>query len=200
MSKFVYLASKSPRRQELLGQLGIGFKMLLADPGEDTEHLENVTAAESARHYVQRVVVLKAGAAVLRRRKRALSRAPILAADTTVALGRAILGKPDGPNDAARMLALLSGKTHRVLTAVAVTDGQRLNLALSESKVTLRVLTKVEIRTYIESQEPFGKAGSYAIQGRAGAFVAHLSGSFSGVMGLPLFETSQLLRDFKLRF
>jgi len=190
----IYLASQSPRRQELLRQLGVEFELLLADASEDAESLEVVLRGETPRHYVQRVTALKAGAAVLRLRARGLPPAPILTADTTVALGRTILGKPVDPADACAMLQRLSGVTHRVLTAVAVTDGQRLDLALSESRVRFGALEDAMIERYVASGEPFGKAGAYAIQGRAAAFVEHISGSHSGIVGLPLCETAALLR------
>ena len=194
----LYLASQSPRRQELLRQFGIAFELLIADANEDAEALEVVQPRESPRHYVQRVATLKAGAAVLRLKQRGLPSAPILAADTTVALGRRILGKPADARDAVDMLAALSGRVHRVLTAVAVTDGKRLELALSESRVRFRSLDGREIDAYIAHGEPFNKAGAYAIQGRAAAFVSHISGSHSGIVGLPMFETAALLERFRV--
>ena len=193
-SDFIYLASQSPRRQELLRQIGIRFELLLPDADEDSEALEVALPGETPRHYVQRVTALKAGAAVLRLRRRGLRDAPILAADTTVALGRVVLGKPADAADAAAILARLASHTHRVLTAVAITSGARLDLALSESRVRFAPLTADEIRAYVASGEPFGKAGAYAIQGRAAAFIEHISGSQSGIVGLPLFETAALLR------
>ena len=196
MPPSLYLASQSPRRQELLRQFGIAFELLVAGVGEDAEALEAVQPRESPRHYVQRVTALKAGAAVLRLRQRGLPGAPILAADTTVALGRRILGKPVDARDAADMLAALSARVHRVLTAVAITDGKRLELALSESRVRFRSLDRGEIDAYVAHGEPFGKAGAYAIQGRASAFVSHISGSHSGIVGLPMFETAALLARF----
>jgi septum formation protein len=200
MAPFIYLASQSPRRQELLKQLGVTVLPLIPDSSEDPESLEAIVAGETARHYVQRVTVLKAGAAVLRLRRHALPRAPILTADTTVAIGRTILGKPATSRDAVQMLGMLSGRQHRVLTAVAVTNGHRLVWSLSESSVTMRTLTVREIRAYVASGEPFGKAGGYAIQGRAAAFVTRIAGSFSGIMGLPLCETAALLARFKVRY
>ena len=196
MPPALYLASQSSRRQELLRQFGIAFELLIGDANEDSEALEAVQARESSRHYVQRVAVLKAGAATLRLKQRGLPHAPILAADTTVALGRRILGKPADARDATDMLAALSGRVHRVLTAVAVTDGKRLELALSESRVRFRSLDRSEIDAYIAHGEPFGKAGAYAIQGRGAAFVSHISGSHSGIVGLPMFETAALLARF----
>jgi len=191
---FIYLASQSPRRQELLGQIGIRFELLLADANEDAEALETLQPGETPRHYVQRVTALKAGAAVLRRNVRHLAMAPILAADTTVALGRHILGKPVDDDDACTMLRYLSGSVHRVLTAVAVTDGKRLDMRLSESRVRFGELSDAMINAYVASGESRGKAGAYALQGRAAAFVEHIEGSHSGIVGLPLFETACLLR------
>jgi septum formation protein len=190
---FIYLASQSPRRRQLLEQLGVAYELLLPDPDEDSESLEAVRAGEGPAAYVRRVTRLKLQAALDRLQRRGLPPAPVLCSDTTVALGRAIYGKPADARDAARMLRELSGSTHRVLTAVAVRQGRRLHEALSESRVTFAPLTPAVIRDYVASGEPMGKAGAYAIQGRAGAFVAHLSGSYSGIMGLPLHETAQLL-------
>ena len=133
--------------------------------------------------------------AVARRKRRGLPDAPVLCADTTVAIGRTILGKPEDARDAERMLALLSGTTHRVLTAVAMQHGRRRQAALSVSRVRFAALARAQIRRYAEGGEPLGKAGAYAIQGAAAAFVEHLGGSYSGIMGLPMFETAQLLRS-----
>lgn len=198
MPDFIYLASQSPRRAELLTQLGVRFRLLVADPDEDVETLERVHRGETARHYVQRVTALKAGAALLRLKRRGGVPAPVLAADTTVALRGQILGKPESSAQARQMLHLLSDTTHRVLTAVAVTNGRRLVLALSESRVRMKPLSRREIECYVASGEPLGKAGSYAIQGRAAAFVSHFSGSYSGIVGLPLFETAEVLRTFRV--
>ncbi len=193
---FVYLASHSPRRRELLELLRVHHELLVADVEEDIEALETARPLESPRAYVRRVTLLKAHAAVQRLRRRSLPPAPILVGDTTVALGRAILGKPADVNDARRMLAMLSGRTHRVLTAIAVADDARVELALSESRVRMRVIDADEIDGYVASGEPLGKAGAYAIQGRAATFVEHIAGSHSGIVGLPLFETAQLLKRF----
>ena len=191
---FIYLASQSPRRSQLLGQLGVRHELLLADDDEDAEALELVKGAESPAAYVQRVTALKLDAAVERRRRRGLPDAPVLCADTTVALGRAILGKPEDAADARRMLGRLSGTTHRVLTAVAVQHGRRRYAALSVSRVRFAPLTRSQIARYVEGGEPHGKAGAYGIQGAAAAFVEYIGGSYSGIMGLPMFETAQLLR------
>ncbi|AZU55469.1 septum formation inhibitor Maf [Ralstonia pseudosolanacearum] len=190
----LYLASQSPRRQELLRQIGVRFELLLADGDEDAEALEAVLPGETPDDYVQRVCALKAQAAARRRAARGLPARPILTSDTTVCLGGEILGKPADAADAHRMLRGMSGREHRVLTAVTVvtSDGTPMH-ALSVSQVRFAVLTDVDIARYIASGEPFGKAGAYGIQGRAAAFVAHISGSYSGIMGLPLFETAALL-------
>ena len=195
MSDFIYLASQSPRRAQLLGQLGVRHALLLADAGEDAESLEAVLPNETPATYVQRVTALKLDAAVARLRSRGLAEAPVLCADTTVTLGRAILGKPEDAKDAARMLRMLSGSTHRVLTAVALQHGTQRHAALSVSRVRFADITDAQIARYADSGEPLGKAGAYAIQGAAAAFIEHISGSYSGIMGLPMFETAQLLRQ-----
>lgn len=198
-SGFVYLASQSPRRRQLLDQLGLQHELLLADDAEDAEALEAVLPREAPAAYVERVTGLKLQAAMVRWRRRGLPPAPVVCADTTVALGRQILGKPVDAEDACRMLAALSGQRHRVLTAVAVGQGRRRAQALSVSVVQFAPLTARQIRDYADSGEPLGKAGAYAVQGRAAAFIAEMRGSYSGIMGLPLFETAQLLRGFGCR-
>lgn len=196
---FLYLASQSPRRAQLLGQLGVRHELLLAAPDEDAEALEAVLSGEAPSAYVQRVTGLKLDAAVARHRRLQLPPAPVLCADTTVAFGRTILGKPEDAQDAERMLAQLAGRTHRVLTAVAVQQGRRRHAALSVSRVRFAPLTRAQIARYAASGEPLGKAGAYGIQGAAAAFVEHISGSYSGIMGLPLFETATLLRQAGLK-
>jgi septum formation protein len=197
---YLYLASQSPRRRELLTQLGVQYELLLADDDEDPEALEAILPGETPDDYVQRVCALKAEAALRRRERRALPDAPILTSDTTVCLGGTILGKPaDGP-DAAAMLASLSGTTHRVLTAVTVVSTVGMHHALSISEVTFRPVDAAEIARYVDSGEPLGKAGAYGIQGRAAEFIERIQGSYSGIMGLPLFETAALLRQARLRF
>ncbi len=191
---FVYLASQSPRRRQLLEKLGVRYELLLPDPGEDTETIEEVLPGEAPARYVQRVTGLKLDAAIARLKKRGLPPAPILCSDTTVALGRTIYGKPADEKDARRMLRELSGATHRVLTAVTIQKGSRRLTALSDSRVTFAEMTPAQIRRYVASGEPMGKAGAYAIQGAAAAHVTHISGSYSGIMGLPMHETAQLLR------
>jgi septum formation protein len=192
---FIYLASQSPRRAQLLEQLGVRHELLLAAPDEDAEALEAVAPGESPTAYVQRVTALKLDAAMARHCRLGLPPAPILCADTTVAFGRTILGKPEDAGDAQRMLALLAGRTHRVLTAIALQDGRRRQAALSVSRVRFAPIGAARIAAYVASGEPLGKAGAYAIQGRAAAFVEHIGGSHSGIMGLPMFETAQLLRQ-----
>ena len=203
MPDFIYLASQSPRRSQLLEQLGVRHTLLVpntdGDVLEDTEGLEVVFKNEAPAAYVARVTGLKLDAAVARHKRRKLPAAPILCSDTTVAVGRNILGKPADAAEAASMLRALSGTTHRVLTAVAVQQGRKRVQALSVSKVTFAVLTLAQIRAYVASGEPMGKAGAYAVQGRAAAFIEHISGSYSGIMGLPMFEAAQLLRSVGIK-
>ncbi len=198
MPAFTYLASQSPRRSQLLAQIGVRHEPLLAnaagDAPEDAESLEALLPGEAPAAYVQRVTALKLDAAVQRHARRALAPAPILCADTTVALEGAILGKPEDGPDAARMLARLAGRWHDVLTAVAVQAGGRRLAALSCSRVQFAPLTAAQIDAYVATGEPLGKAGAYGIQGHAAAFIERIEGSYSGIMGLPLFETAQLLR------
>ena len=199
MPEFVYLASQSPRRRQLLEQLGVPYELLLPDAGEDAEALEVVLKNEAPASYVQRVTALKLDAAVARLKRRKLPAAPVLCADTTVALGRTIYGKPDDDKDAKRMLAALSGKAHRVLTSVAVHFGRRRFAALSSSQVSFAAMTAAQIRAYVATGEPAGKAGAYAVQGRAALYITRISGSYSGIMGLPLRETALLLRAAGLK-
>lgn len=199
MADFIYLASQSPRRRQLLEQLGIRHELLLPGDDEDAEAIEAVRPGEAPAIYVQRVTGLKLDAAMARLQRRGLPPAPILCSDTTVALGRTIYGKPAGDADAARMLRELAGTTHRVLTAVAVQHGRKRRAALSDSRVTFAPLTPAQVRAYVASGEPQGKAGAYAIQGRAAAFITRINGSYSGIMGLPLHETAQLLQQFGVR-
>ena len=197
MSDFIYLASQSPRRSQLLEQLGVRHTLLVpnvdGDLGEDAEGLEIALKNEAPAAYVARVTGLKLDAAVKRQKRRGLVAAPVLCSDTTVALGRSILGKPVDAADAACMLRSLSGTTHRVLTAVAVQKGRKRVQTLNVSRVTFAPMTPAEIGAYVASGEPMGKAGAYAVQGRAAAFIAHISGSYSGIMGLPARETAQAL-------
>ena len=193
MAEFVYLASQSPRRRQLLEQLGVRYELLLPDDSEDAEALEAVLKNEAPAAYVLRVTNLKLNAAVGRLKKRQLKPAPILCSDTTVALGRKIYGKPESELDARRMLAELSGHTHRVLTAVAIESGRKRFDSLSISKVTFDDMTSKQIGTYVATGEPLGKAGAYAVQGKAARFITRISGSYSGIMGLPIHETARLL-------
>ena len=203
---FIYLASQSPRRQELLQQIGIEFQLLLADANEDPELLEIQKANENSLEYVKRVTLAKLEAAKHRWKMRQLPWVPILCADTTVAITlndqELILGKPEDTSDAKRILGLLSGQTHQVHTAIAVLpdfDSSPL-LKISSSSVIFKPLSPEEIDTYVNTQEPMGKAGAYGIQGKAGALISHISGSFSGIMGLPLFETAQVLQESGVKF
>ena len=196
---WIYLASRSPRRSELLGQLGLATRPLLDDDAERAEALEAEIEGEDPRHYVVRVARAKAEAALARLLAGDLEKRPVLAADTTVAIGGSLLAKPADAAEAARMLGRLQGRVHRVLTAVAVArplnaGGGRVDVRLQTSRVRMRRLKPAEIDTYIASGEPFGKAGGYAIQGRAAGFITRIEGSHSGIMGLPLYETAQLLR------
>jgi septum formation protein len=200
MIDHIYLASQSPRRSQLLDQLGVRHALLLPGSEEDSEGLEVAIKNEAPSTYVKRVTGLKLDAAVARRAQRGLPPAPILCSDTTVAMGRKIYGKPENAQDAVRMLTELAGSQHRVLTAVAVQHGDKRLEILSDSRVRFAPLTAAQIQDYVASGEPLGKAGAYAVQGRAAGFISQISGSYSGIMGLPLFETAQLLRalGFKL--
>ncbi|AOK00863.1 Maf family protein [Burkholderia vietnamiensis] len=198
----LYLASQSPRRQELLQQIGVCFELLLPRPDEDAEALEAELAGEAADAYVQRVTVTKAEAARARLVASGKPAAPVLVADTTVTIDGAILGKPADADDALAMLTRLAGREHEVLTAVAVigADGALLPPALSRSSVRFAAAPRDAFERYVETGEPFGKAGAYAIQGRAAEFVERIAGSHSGIMGLPLFETAALLRAARVAF
>ena len=191
----IYLASRSPRRRELLTQIGVRFHLLLfrARPGEGLDVDEEPLDGELPAAYVERVARAKAEAGWRRLMQRNLPQAPVLAADTTVALGGRILGKPASREDAAAMLAALSDSQHEVLTAIALKYGDWMESALSRSEVRFKKLAPEEIRQYVATREWGDKAGGYAIQGRAARFITELRGSYSGVMGLPLYETAQLL-------
>lgn len=191
----IYLASRSPRRRELLTQIGVRYHLLLfrerADSGVEVD--EALLEGEAADAYVERLARAKADAGWRRMLQRNLPPAPVLAADTTVALEGRIFAKPVDRLEAADMLAALSGRTHEVLTAIALRHGDELHSALSRSEVRFKELSPAEIRDYVATGEADDKAGAYAIQGRAAKFIIELSGSYSGVMGLPLYETAQLL-------
>jgi len=195
MSKRLYLASQSPRRLELLRQIGLEALVLpLRHAGGRADVDESPLARESARAYVTRLARVKVESGLQALLGRNLPPWPVLAADTTVTLDRHILGKPADSREAADMLRAYSGRTHMVLTAVAVAYKGSVKTSLSTSRVRFRTLTEAEIMVYANSREPFDKAGGYGIQGRAALFIEHLSGSYSGVMGLPLYETSELLK------
>ena len=197
---FIYLASQSPRRRQLLEQLGVVHELLLAGPDEDAEALEAVIDGESPEAYCARVTQLKLDAALARLDARGLPPAPVLCSDTTVALGDQILGKPADAADALATLKLLSGQRHRVITAVAVGSADRRASALNISEVEFDTVSDAELKRYVDGGEPFGKAGSYAIQSHAAAWIRHISGSYSGIMGLPLYETAQLLQQWGVKF
>ena len=199
-SRRIYLASRSPRRRELLKQIGVSFEIVLfrEDSRRGADVDESPLAGEPADQYVLRIARSKAEAASLRLMQRRLPAYPVLAADTTVVLDERILGKPANETEAIEMLTALSGRTHQVMTAVAVSRFDRLETRLSVSSVEFAGLTPAQIRNYVATGEPLDKAGAYAIQGRAGAFVRHLSGSYTGVVGLPLYETVELLESFGL--
>mgnify|MGYP000603731973 FL=1 len=194
MPDFIYLASQSPRRRQLLEQLGVRYELLLPDDSEDAEALERVRQNEAPAAYVKRVTSLKLDAAAARLKRRQLKPAPILCSDTTVALGRKIYGKPEDTAHAKRMLTELSGHTHRVLTALAIQSGRKRFDALSTSKVTFEAMTSKQISAYVATGEPLGKAGAYAVQGRAAMHITRIDGSYSGIMGLPIRETALLLK------
>ena len=192
---FVFLASRSPRRQELLRQLGVRFDELRfrEAAGRPADVVEGALDAEPPHHYVERIARTKATVGWQQVLRRVLPQHPVLAADTEVALDGTIFGKPADAVDAGRMLNRLSGRTHEVLTAVALRWQDELLVEVSRSEVTFRTLSPAEIDRYVGTGEPFDKAGAYAVQGRAAAFVSRIEGSYSGVMGLPLFETAELL-------
>lgn len=193
---FVYLASQSPRRRELLQQLGVRFELLLPRPDEDAEALEAELPGEAPDAYVVRVCALKAKTAHERRVAGHHPAAPILVADTTVTVDGAIMGKPADEAEAVAMLERLCAREHEVLTALAVVDaeGVLLPAALSRSRVRFAAVDRAALQRYAATGEPLGKAGAYGIQGRAAAFIERIEGSYSGIMGLPLFETAALLR------
>ncbi len=182
----------------MLAQIGVTHQLLLPDASEDAEALEAVRAREEPAAYVHRVTRAKLDAARLRLKARGLTAAPIVCADTTVALRARILGKPEDAHEARTMLAALSGRTHRVLSAVALWTGTRRLEALSMSRVRFAMLPPSVIDAYIDSGEPFGKAGAYAIQSALAGWIEHIDGSYSGIMGLPLAETAALLRQARV--
>ena len=196
----IYLASRSPRRRDLLKQVGVPFELLLLreDLRRGVDVDETPLADESAGVYVLRIARLKAEMAVRQIAYRNLPQKPVLAADTTVVFDGEIIGKPDDAEHAARMLRALSGREHQVLTAIAVALREQIETQISVSSVWFRELSDAEVRRYCASGETLDKAGAYAIQGRAGAFVTRITGSYSGIMGLPLAETVELLQKFNV--
>ena len=198
LERGIYLASRSPRRRELLAQIDVRYKLLLfrSEPGRTVDVDEEPHPGESPAAYVERVARAKAEAGWTSLMRRNLPRAPVLSADTTVTVDGEILAKPSDRRDAEAMLAKLSGKTHQVLTAIALKNDDALESALSVSDVTFRKLGAEEIRAYVASGECDDKAGAYGIQGLAARFVKELRGSYSGVMGLPLYETAELVERF----
>ena len=194
----IYLASRSPRRRELLTQIGVHFDMLLfrTPPREDDEIDESHHAGETPEVYVQRVALAKAEHAERMLGWRRQAKRLVLAADTTLDLDGEVIGKPRDENDAVAILNRLSGKSHRVLTAVVIGDGERAERGVSSSEVRFRTLDADEIKRYVRSGEPMDKAGAYGIQGKAAMFIEEIRGSHSGIVGLPLCETVQLLRRF----
>jgi septum formation protein len=198
--QMIYLASRSPRRRELLKQIGVTFEIVLLREdlrrGPDVD--ETPLAAEKPDAYVLRVACAKAELAARYMGRRALPARPVLAADTTVVCDSRIIGKPTDREDAFRILKMLSGREHEVITAVAVATPDRVQHAMSSSKVWFRPIADDEIRRYVATGEPLDKAGAYAIQGRAAVFTTRIEGSYSGIMGLPLAETTELLRKFSI--
>jgi septum formation protein len=194
----IYLASRSPRRRELLAPIGVRFELLMfrGVPREDPDVDEAVLSNESPEDYVVRVTLAKAQAGVNRIRERHLIPHPVLAADTTVEVDGSVIGKPGHEADAVAILQRLSGRTHRVLTAVALSDNGRTEHLISTSEVRFRPIGHDEIKRYVASGEPLDKAGAYGIQGRAAIFVEEIKGSYTGIMGLPLYETAILLRRY----
>lgn len=190
----VYLASQSPRRQALLHQIGVSFELLLPEDADAAEALEDRRGQESPRRYVERVTRLKAEAALARLAQLGWPARPIICADTTVARGNTIYGKPHDAADAQRILHELAGGWHRVLTAVAVASPRGLAVAVSVSRVELAPMSQADINAYVASGEPMGKAGAYAVQGLMAAHIRTIHGSYSGIMGLPLHETACLLK------
>ena len=201
LERHIYLASRSARRRDILKQMGVSFEMLLLreGPGRETDFDETPLAGEDPAKYASRIARLKAEAGWARLEQRRLLRYPVLAADTTVAVGDHILGKPVDREDAVAMLKRISGTTHFVHSAVAVKYNDRFEEALSTTQVRIRELEDDEIRRYVATGEPFDKAGAYGIQGRASLFIEHISGIYSGVVGLPIYDTACLLASFGLR-
>lgn len=196
--KSIYLASRSPRRRELLKQIGIDFEMLLlrSDPRRGVDVDEAPLGDEPPLDYAVRIARMKAEVGMRAVAMRGLRAKPVLAADTTVVLGDVIIGKPQDRDDAVRILSSLSGREHQVISVVAMAHRDQVEARVSASTVWFRSLTEEEIRRYADTGEPLDKAGAYGIQGRAGMFVTRIEGSYSGIMGLPLAETAELMQKF----
>ena len=197
MEKRIYLASRSPRRRELLKQIGITFEVLImrSYPVVRADVDETPRPGETPADYVTRIAANKAKTGWMRARERRLPRLPVLGADTTVAIDGEIIGKPSNADDAANMLRRLSGREHEVFSAVAVAMNDQVETKLSRSRVRFSDLNDTLIQDYIDTGEPMDKAGAYGVQGKAAAFIAEIDGSYSGIMGLPLYETAQLLKQ-----
>jgi septum formation protein len=193
-SPVIWLASKSPRRAELLSQMGVSFELLLPDDPVAAEALEAPRPNEAPDKYVVRVTLAKLALARQKLNDQQLEPRPILVADTTVAIGSRMLGKPEDNAQCAQMMRALSGRRHRVLTAVAVARGSRVKHKLQVSRVTFSRLSAQQIQDYVELADGLDKAGGYGIQGAAARFIRHIDGSYSGIMGLPIYETAQLLK------
>jgi len=198
MYDFFYLASQSPRRHQILCDIGVSFKPLNLIEGvsPDADFDESILEGENPLDYVSRVSMLKARAGQQHLKKNRLVNAPVLSADTTVAINEIILGKPVDEDDAQQMLERLSGQTHDVISVVSMCCEDKMEQKTSVTQVTMKQLSSGEIQRYVDSKEPFGKAGGYGIQGRASLFISRIEGSYSGVMGLPIFETGRLLESF----
>jgi septum formation protein len=198
----LYLASNSPRRRELLHQMGVAFDTVIFRSGlrSDTQVDERPHPGEVVATYVERVARAKVAHGIALLNERRLPLRPVLSADTTLEFAGEIIGKPVDEADAAAILRRLSGQTHKVLTGVAVAHEGRAEYVLSTSEVRFRKIEDDEIRHYVMSGEPMDKAGAYGIQGRAGLFVEYMAGSYTGVMGLPVCETGELLKRFGWRF
>lgn len=197
-TKSIYLASRSARRRELLKQIGVGYELLMLreDQRRGGDVDESPHAGEAPRDYAVRVAEMKAAAGLQAMARRMGPRKPVLAADTTIAFDEHIIGKPDDAADAVRILTALSGRSHGVITAVSVAFADRIETRVSESTVYMHAIDPARIQRYVASGEPMDKAGAYAVQGRAAVFIARIEGSYSGIMGLPLAETAELLALF----
>ena len=187
----LYLASASPRRKTLLTQIGITFQTLSVEVSEEIHN------GESPKNYADRLALAKAQAGWLSHKR--TENCPVLGADSIVVLNDMVLGKPKDKDDSIRMLLLLSGNTHEVITSVAVVQGDKITTACSISRVKFREISLDEAQAYWDTHEPVDKAGGYAVQGKAAVFVEHIAGSYSGIMGLPLFETAALLKEFGIQ-